>query len=39
MFTDHCTFIIGFSIAKHHLAVAPEIAGINRFSDEIAGWL
>ncbi|MGF7048109.1 uncharacterized protein YdhG (YjbR/CyaY superfamily) [Paenibacillus sp. DS2015] len=35
MFTDHDTFIIGFSIAKHHLAVAPESAGINHFSDEI----
>ncbi|MGI6005478.1 MAG: iron chaperone [Christensenellales bacterium] len=36
MFTDHGTFIIGFSAAKHHLAVAPERAAINRFSDEIA---
>ena len=36
MFTDHGTFIIGFSIAKHHLAVAPERAGIIHFSDEIA---
>jgi uncharacterized protein YdhG (YjbR/CyaY superfamily) len=35
MFTDHGTFIIGFSVAKHHLAVAPEKAGIDRFSDEI----
>ena len=35
MFTDHGTFIIGFSVAKHHLAVAPERAGIVRFSDEI----
>ena len=35
MFTDHGTFIIGFSVAKHHLAVAPEMAGINHFSDEI----
>lgn len=35
MFTNHGTFIIGFSIAKHHLAVAPERAGIIRFSDEI----
>ena len=35
MFTDHETFIIGFSIAKQHVAVAPEKAGINRFSDEI----
>ncbi|MFC7680225.1 iron chaperone [Paenibacillus sp. GCM10028914] len=35
MFTDHGTFIIGFSIAKHHMAVAPERVGINHFSDEI----
>jgi uncharacterized protein YdhG (YjbR/CyaY superfamily) len=35
MFTDHGTFIIGFSVAKHHMAVAPERAGILRFSDEI----
>ncbi|MGG1595511.1 iron chaperone [Terribacillus saccharophilus] len=36
MFTDHGTFIIGFSIAKQHLAVAPEKAGIDHFSDDIA---
>ncbi|WCF08972.1 iron chaperone [Paenibacillus thiaminolyticus] len=35
MFTDHGTFIIGFSVAKHHLAVGPETAGIIHFSDEI----
>ncbi|HEX6923580.1 MAG TPA: iron chaperone [Bacillales bacterium] len=35
MFTDHGTFIIGFSIAKHHLAFTPEKAGIVHFSDEI----
>lgn len=35
MFTDHGTFIIGFSIAKHHLAVSPENAGIIHFSDDI----
>lgn len=35
MFTDHGTFIIGFSLAKHHLSVAPERAGIDHFSDEI----
>ncbi|BFH66534.1 MAG: iron chaperone [Paenibacillus dendritiformis] len=35
MFTDHGTFIIGFSVARHHLAVAPERAGIIHFSDEI----
>jgi uncharacterized protein YdhG (YjbR/CyaY superfamily) len=36
MFTDHGTFIIGFSIAKNNMAVAPEIVAINRFSAEIA---
>ncbi|MGE7186576.1 iron chaperone [Peribacillus sp. NPDC006672] len=35
MFTDHGTYIIGFSVAKHHLAVAPEIAGIKYFSEKI----
>ncbi|MBU5347253.1 iron chaperone [Paenibacillus lautus] len=35
MFTDHGTFIIGFSIAKHHLAVAPERVVIQHFSDKI----
>ena len=35
MFTDHGTFIIGFSVARQHLAVAPEKAGIDHFSDDI----
>lgn len=35
MFTDHDTFIIGFSDSKKHLAVAPEAAGINQFSAAI----
>lgn len=35
MFTDHGTFIIGFSLANHHLAVAPERAGIVHFFDAI----
>lgn len=35
MFTDHGTFIIAFSIAKKHLAVAPEKAAIMKFSAEI----
>lgn len=26
MFTDHGTFIIGFSAAKHHFAISPEKA-------------
>lgn len=36
MFTDHGTFIIGFSVAKPHLAVAPERAGMIHFADDIA---
>lgn len=35
MFTDHGTYIIGFSVSERHLAVAPEAAGINRFSEAI----
>ncbi len=35
MFTDHGTFIIGFSVSKKHLAVSTEQAGISHFSDEI----
>ncbi|WP_064092982.1 iron chaperone [Rossellomorea aquimaris] len=35
MFTDHGTFIIGFSVSKNHLAVAPEKEGIHHFSDDI----
>ena len=35
MFTDHGTFIIGFSVAINHMAVAPERAALERFSDEI----
>lgn len=36
MFTDHGTFIIGFSTAKHHLSVSPEEVGITHFADDIA---
>jgi len=35
MFTDHGTFIIGFSISKHHLACTPEMAGMIHFSEDI----
>lgn len=35
MFTDHGTFIIGFSVSQKHLAVSPERAGIIQFSGEI----
>ncbi|WP_343209384.1 iron chaperone [Anaerolentibacter hominis] len=36
MFTDHGTFIIGFSIAKLHMAVSPERAGMEHFHDDIS---
>ena len=35
MFSDHGTFIIGFSIAKGHIAVAPEAVVIRLFEKEI----
>lgn len=35
MFTDHGTYIIGFSVSKKHLAVAPEAVGINHFAHDI----
>jgi uncharacterized protein YdhG (YjbR/CyaY superfamily) len=35
MFSHHGTFIIAFSIAKPHIAVAPEGVAINRFKDDI----
>ncbi|BAC12269.1 iron chaperone [Oceanobacillus iheyensis] len=35
MFTNHGTYIIGFSVSKKHIAVAPEQAGINQFIEEI----
>ena len=35
MFTDHGTFIVGFSVAKNHLSVAPEKVVLNRFSTDI----
>jgi hypothetical protein len=34
-FTDHGTFIIAFSASSKHLAVAPEYAGIEHFSEQI----
>lgn len=36
MFTDHGTYIIGFSTAKQHMSVSPEEAGIAHFADDIA---
>ena len=35
MFIDHGTFIIGFSMAKHHMAFTPEDVGITQFKDMI----
>ena len=35
MFTEHGTFIIGFSVSSKHLAVSPERAGMVRFTNEI----
>ncbi len=35
MFTDHGTFIIGFSASKNHLAAAPEHACMVRFEAEM----
>lgn len=35
MFTDHGTFIIGFSISKKHLAVAPESVTISHVEEDI----
>lgn len=36
MFTDHGTFIIGFSMAKPHIAISPEREGMEHFRDAIA---
>ncbi|MBC1231273.1 iron chaperone [Listeria booriae] len=36
MFTDHGTFIIGFSVSKKHIAIAPEGEGMVRLADAIA---
>lgn len=35
MFTDHGTFIIGFSMAKNHISVAPESPVIDVFQKDI----
>lgn len=35
MFTDHGTFIIGFSMSKKHVAVAPEKVAIAHVEDDI----
>lgn len=36
MFTDHGTFIIGFSAAREHLAFSPEGAGVEHFKQLFA---
>ncbi|WP_067839260.1 iron chaperone [Amphibacillus sediminis] len=35
MFTDHGTYIIGFSVSKKHLAVAPESVAITHVENGI----
>ncbi|WP_047982388.1 iron chaperone [Ornithinibacillus contaminans] len=35
MFTDHGTYIIGFSAAKNHFSVAPERVTMERYLDDI----
>ena len=35
MFTDHGTYIIGFSVSKKHIAIAPEKAAMEKFLNEI----
>ncbi|MEN2360294.1 iron chaperone [Levilactobacillus brevis] len=36
MFTDHGTFIIGFSVAKPHMGFAPESEDMAHFAEQIA---
>ncbi len=35
MFTDHNTFIIGFSMAKHHISFSPEVYSVALFLEDI----
>jgi len=35
MFTHHGTYIIGFSVAKHHIAVSPEAEVLDFFEETI----
>lgn len=35
MFTDHGTFIIGFSTSKKHMAVAPESVTIDHVEEDL----
>ncbi|BDH63516.1 hypothetical protein MTP04_36460 [Lysinibacillus sp. PLM2] len=36
MFSDHGTFIIGLSTAKHHMSISPEDVVMEHFADDIA---
>lgn len=35
MFTDHGTYIIGFSTSKHHIGVSPEKFTLDKFREDI----
>ncbi|MBO0470488.1 DUF1801 domain-containing protein [Enterococcus sp. DIV0242_7C1] len=35
MFTDHGTFIIGFSVSKKHMSIAPETVTLAAFKKDI----
>jgi len=35
MFTDHGTYIIGFSFSKNHIAIAPEKKTVDLFTEKI----
>ncbi|ANC77292.1 iron chaperone [Fictibacillus phosphorivorans] len=35
MYTDHGTFIIGISMAKQHISIAPEEVTMVKFADDI----
>ncbi|WP_086347709.1 iron chaperone [Candidatus Enterococcus clewellii] len=35
MFSDHGTFIIGFSVSKKHFSVSPEVKTLNHFKTDI----
>lgn len=40
MFTNHGTFIIGYSSAKQHFSITPEATGMKQFSTQIKpGWI
>ncbi|GCF94089.1 hypothetical protein NRIC_19800 [Enterococcus florum] len=36
MFTDHGTYIIGFSFSRNHVSVSPEVKPMRTFADKIA---